>query len=498
MSRRTRALALAGTVLLASCDLAPTYETPAKNLPIVPASYREAGPWQPATPADRLPRGPWWTLYHDATLNTLETRLIAANPDLAAAVATYNSFQDNALELNANLFPFVLAGASSTRNHESAERPLRTAPQPTNYNAHTLQAGLRYEVDLWDQLHNEVTSGVALAQASAADLANAQLSLEASLANAYLTLRELDNDIKLLTDTVAAYQRYLQIVRQRHEGEIASGLEVSQAAYQLEAAQAQESGLRAQRAVYEHMIAALVGQSASAFSIPVQPTKLTVPVIPTGVPSDLLQRRPDIAAAERRVASENALIGVARAAFYPTLDINLLGGFQSSESPALLSVPFRFWTIGPSAAMPLFEGGLLRAQLAQTVAQWQQAGENYRAIVLAAFQDVEDALSNVNYLTQQDQQQQAAVRDAVRTQDLAFDLYQGGAVNYLEVIVDQTAALEAQVSEIGLQEATLQASVALIRALGGGWSTDRLPDRGDVLTLTAMDPHTKLPPAPAP
>lgn len=493
-----RLLALASTCLLAACDLAPSYQPPVKDLGVLPVSYKEGGPWQSATPGDGLPRGPWWQMYHDALLNQLEAQLIAANPDLAAAVANYETYKDVALQLNANLFPFVLAGASATGNKESSERPLRTSTQPTYFGANTLQAAVHYEVDLWDQLHNEVMSGVFNAQAAAADLASAQLSLEANLASAYLTLRELDNEIKLLVDTVAAYERYLQIVRQRHAGEIASGLEVSQAAYQLEAAQAEESGMRAQRAVYEHMIASLVGKPASAFSITPKTMDIPVPVIPTSVPSTLLQRRPDIAAAERRVASANVLIGVARAAFYPTLNLDLLGGFQTSTSPALMSVPFTFWTLGPSAMVPLFEGGLLRAQLAQVVAQWRQAGENYRAVVLGAFQEVEDGLSNINIISQQIEQEKAAVRDAVRTQTLAFDLYEGGAVNYLEVIVDQTAALQVEVAEIGLEENRLLATVSLIKALGGGWSTDQLPDRNAVLRLTATNPQEPLPPAPSP
>ena len=493
--RRAAALLLA-TALLTACDLAPPYRPP--QLPVLPAVYKAGGPWQPARPSDALPRGPWWQLYRHPLLDELETQLLTANPDLAAAAASYDSYRDAALALDANLFPFVTSGASSTRNRESTERPLRTQPQRAHYDANILSGSVNYEVDLWDQIHNQVAAGVATAQAAAADLASAQLSLEADLASAFLSLRELDNDIKLLDDVVVAYQRYLLIVRQRHSGEIASGLEVSQAAYQLEAAQAEESGIRAQRAVYEHMIASLVGKPASSFSIAPKTADIAVPQIPTGMPSALLQRRPDIAAAERRVAAANATIGVARAAFYPQLTLSLTGGFMSSASPALLSVPFRFWSLGPSAFLPLFEGGLLRAQLAQSVAQWRQAGELYRAAVLRGFQEVEDGLSNINDLTQQDHLQLAAVQDAGHTQALAFDLYQGGAVNYLEVIVDQTAALAAEQTEVFIKVSLLQASVSLIRALGGGWTTDQVPGRDDVLTLTATDPQTPPPPAPAP
>lgn len=498
MKSSFRLLALAAACLLACCDLAPQYEPPARELPALPASYKEGGPWQAATPAEALPRGPWWHMYHDPLLDQLETQLIAANPDLAAAVASYDSYRDQALQLRANLFPFVTAGALVDRNRESLQRPLRTYLQPTNYDNDLVGGELHYMVDVWDRIHNSVASGVFTAQAAAADLANAQLSLEANLANAYLTLRELDNDVQLLVDTVAAYRHYVLIVEARHNDDIASGLEVSQARYQLNAAAAQESGLRAQRAVFEHMIATLVGKSASVFSIPPMTADIPVPAVPTGVPSALLQRRPDIAAAERRAAAANAQIGVARAAFYPSFDINLAGGFQSAGNMALISLPLSFWSIGASAAAPLFEGGLLRAQLAQTVAQWHQAVESYRSTVLLAFQQVENGLSNVNYLSLQYKQQRAAVRDALRTQDLSLDLYRIGAKNYLEVIVDQELALGAEQTAINIKEALLQASVNLILALGGGWSTDELPGRSRVLKLTAMNPQTPLPPAPHP
>ncbi len=495
MKPRISRLAWATVCLLAGCDLAPPYQPPKLDIPVV---YQEGGPWQPANPSDALPRGPWWRMYQDALLDRLEDQLIGANPDLAAAVDNYDAYKDYALELNSGLFPYVIGGASTTRNHASSQKPWRTTPQTTDFNNNLVQGHIHYEVDLWDKIHNQIASGVANAQAAAADLASAQLSLEADLANDYLTLRELDNDTKLLKDTVKAYARYLVIVQQRHSGAIASGLDVSQAAYQLEAAQAQESGVLAQRAVYLHMIASLVGKPASAFTITPQAMDIPVPVIPTSVPSALLQRRPDIAAAERRVAAANALIGVARAAFYPSLNLDLLTGFQSSSNPSLLSVPFAFWTLGPSAVMPLFEGGLRHAELARAVAEWHAAAENYRAIVLQAFQEVEDGLSNANLLSDQAVQQKAAVRDAQRSQKLAFDLYQGGAVNYLDVIVDQTAALQVEQAQIAIEEGRLQASVNLIRALGGGWSVDQLPGRNAVMTLTATSPRAPAPAAPVP
>ena len=252
-------------------------------------------------------------MYHDALLGSLEAQPIAANPDLAAAVANYETYQDAALKLDAYLFPFVSASGEAGRYQVSTNRPPRSITQPNYSNYHTVGGQLWYEADIWDQLHNATAVGVDLGQAAAADLASVQLSLEANLANAYLTMRELDDDVDLLRQTIDAYRHYLQIVQQRHSDDIASGLEVSRARYQVDAASAQESGLMAQRAVYEHMIAALVGKPASAFSVAAKVVELPVPVIPTGVPSQLLQRRPDIAASGRRVAAANAEIGVARA-----------------------------------------------------------------------------------------------------------------------------------------------------------------------------------------
>ena len=257
------------------------------------------------------------------------------------------------------------------------QRPLRTTTQPIYYGNDLVGGQLHYLVDVWDQVHNSVASGVYNTQAAAADLASAQLSLEADLANAYLSLHELDEEVQLLVTTVADYQHYLNIVVQRHNESINSGLEVSQAQYQLNAAMADESGLRAQRAVFEHMIATLVGKPASSFVIAPEVEDIPVPVIPTGMPSALLQRRPDIAAAERRVAAENAQIGVAKAAFYPNFNIDLIAGFQAAGTLPLVSLPLSFWSMGATTAAPLFEGGLLRAKLAQTVAQWHQAVENY-------------------------------------------------------------------------------------------------------------------------
>jgi NodT family efflux transporter outer membrane factor (OMF) lipoprotein len=340
-----------------------------------------------------------------------------------------------------------------------------------------------YDLDLWGRLRNTVEAQKAAAQASAADLATMQLSMHAELANDYMVLRGLDAQANLLTQTVGAYERALRITQTRYSGQIASGIDVARAQNQLEAAQAQESDVAAQRALYEHAIASLIGQSASAFSIPVRVDQVAVPRIPTGVPSILLQRRPDIASAERRVAEANALVGVARAAYFPDISLSALFGFQNTGQAALLSAPYAFWTLGPQFILPLFQGGLRQAQEAAANASLRAAGEAYRAVVLSAFQQVEDNLSNLRLLNRELQQQNAAVQSAQRVEQMAMSLCQNGATSFLDVVVAQTALLQAQQTALGLQTRELQASVQLVRALGGGWSTRDLPSDAMIASM---------------
>jgi NodT family efflux transporter outer membrane factor (OMF) lipoprotein len=479
--------------LLSACNLAPPYRAPSATLGVLPVRYSDSGEWQPAAP--NWPHGPWWLIYRDPQLDRLEKQLIVANPTLAAAVANYDTYKDEALALRAYLFPFVTATGLTTPDATSMGRLPGVPLQPTYYGTTPLFSEIHYEVDLWDQIHNQLAAGVASAQASADMLAWAQLSLEARLASAYLTLREIDNDIQLLVETVGAYQLYLQVVQMRSAGMIESDLPVAQARFQLEAAQAQESGVRAQRAIYEHMIATLVGIPAPGFSIPPKVMDIDVPAIPLSVPSVLLERRPDIAAAERRVAAANAEIGVARGAFYPNISINNMLSAFTSSSLVPIAWPLSFWSLGPSVAAPIFEGGLLHAQLAQSVARWHQAVQDYRAVVLRAFEQVEDGLSNLKYLSQEDEQQKEAVKDALDAQMLAYQRYTLGANNYLEVVVQQTLALSAEQTEINIKESLLQSNVNLILALGGGWTTAQTPDRHSVLTPTATNPDSPLPTA---
>ncbi len=465
------AAALGGLLALGGCNLAPPYKPPTI---VIPASYKEAGPWQPARPADELPRGPWWELYGDPELNRLEAQVDPANPTLAAAVATYDQARAFAGEAEAGLFPQIGVGGSITNNKQSAHRPLRSSNQPTYYGANTIQGSASFELDFWGRVRNLAASGRAKAQASAADLETVRLSLHAELANDYVTIRGLDEQIKLLQDTIAAYRQAQALVQARFQGDIASGVDVAQAETQTDTAMAQLSDTQSRRALLEHAIATLIGQPPMAFSLTPSAAKIVVPEVPVGLPSTLLERRPDIAAAERQALAANRLIGVAEAAFYPTISLSGVGGFQDTGFN-LLSLPESFWSIGPAISLPIFEGGLRSAELAGTKAAFDQAAANYRATVLGAFQDVEDNLALLHWLGEAQKEEDAATAAAQRTVDLAMTLYKDGAENYLQVVTAQTAALTAANTALQFRTRRLQATVALIRAIGGGWTRQELP-----------------------
>jgi NodT family efflux transporter outer membrane factor (OMF) lipoprotein len=465
------ALALA----LGACSLAPTLKTP--EVPAAPA-YKENGSWTQAQPADRLPRDRWWALYGNAELDDLQQRLIAGNPTLAAAVADYAQAVALSDQARAGLFPSVGLNASVERARESVNAPLRGPTTPVYYDTNTLGGSIGYELDLWGQIRNEVAAGKANAEAAAADLENARLSLAAQLSDDYIQLRTLDRTGAILDDSVTAYQRAFSLTQQRHDAGIAPGLDVSQAQTQLDAARSQVEQTRAQRALMEHAIAALLGVSASSFTIGPAVVDIPLPHVPTGVPATLLQRRPDIAAAQRRMMAANAGIGVARAAYFPTLTLGGQGGFQSTAFSNWLSAPSSFWAIGPNALLTVFDGGLRRAQVAQARAEFDAAAAGYRGVVVGAFQQVEDSLASLNHYYDAAQQEKAAVAAAQRTLNLSMALYVQGATDYLTVITSQTALLQAQLLALDLDTLQLHASVQLIRALGGGWEA---PASGEVM-----------------
>jgi NodT family efflux transporter outer membrane factor (OMF) lipoprotein len=451
---------------LSACSLAPPLKVPA-----VPAgdAFKEIGPWTQARPADRLPRDSWWALYGNSELNELEKRLIAGNPTLAAALANYAQARALADQARAGLFPTLGLTAGAQRERESIHAPLRGSTTPTYFNSNTLSGNVSYELDLWGQIRNEVAAGEANAAAAAADLENARLSLIAQLVDDYVQLRSLDRDSAIFEETVTAYARALQLTQQRHDAGIAPGLDVAQAQTQLNAARSQEAQTLAQRALMEHAIAALLGVSASTFSVKPEIVAIELPRIPSGVPSTLLERRPDIAAAQRRMIAANANIGVARAAYFPSLTLGAQGGFQSTSFSNWLSAPSSFWAIGPNALLSVFDGGLRRAQVAQAHAEFDASAANYRGTVVGAFQQVEDGLATLNHYHDASVDEKAAVAAAQRTLDFSMALYKQGAADYLTVVTSQTALLQTQLEALNLDTLQLTASVDLIRALGGGW-----------------------------
>ncbi|KPA88028.1 efflux transporter outer membrane subunit [Pseudomonas asplenii] len=454
---------------LQGCSLAPTYKVPQIDLP---AQYREQtsdGPWHLARPGDPL-SSQWWLLFQDEHLNDLQQRLLTANPDLAAALAHYDGAQAYASQLHAGLFPQISASAQPERQRQSDNRPLRGSTQPSVYNSNTAGFALNFDLDLWGRIRNQVAAGDAQAQASADDLAVARLSLQQQLASLYIQLNGLDAQSRILSSSLDDYSQALQLTRDRYEGKIASELDLTRAQSQLAEAEAQLDEVRGQRNLAEHAIAELVGESASNFQLAATPQILAIPQVPGALPSNLLQRRADIAAAERRVFAANAGIGVAKAAWYPDFSLTGLVGGQTQGVGNLLSAGNRYWALGPLVNLPIFDGGRISAQEQQAKAEFEEASAQYRSHVLRAVREVEDNLAQLRDLQQEARDEQAAVNAAQHTQTLAMNSYQAGAVNYLDVVTAQTAALQAQRQLQALQTRQLQASVGLMVALGGGWS----------------------------
>lgn len=465
--------ALLAVLALSGCDLAPDYQVP--STPPV-AAYAETGPWVQATPQTALPRQVWWTIYGDTTLNRLEERIATANTTLAQAQARYDAAQGYLEQAQSSILPTIGIGGHASTDKQSANRPLRSANQPTYYGDNAVSASVGWDLDLWGRIRNEVKAGTAEAQASYADMEGVKLSLQAQLADGYLSLRELDAQAALLHDAIGIYGKALDLTNYRHDKGIASGLDVGRAQAQFSDAQAQLADTLGRRAVMEHAIASLVGEPASTFSIAPQVIAFQVPNIPTDMPATLLERRPDVAAAERIVAATNAGIGVARAAFFPDISVSALGGFMNTGSDSLFAAPDAYWALGPSMALTLFDNGRHEGQLAVAKAANASAAAAYRGTVLKAFQEVEDNRALLNRLADAADAKARSVAAATKTQNLAMALYRNGALGFLDVVIAQTTALAAQQAQLALQTRRLQASVGLIKAIGGGWSVRELPD----------------------
>lgn len=469
MNSRMRVLVLWPAVLLSACSFAPRYHEPA--VAPAPAAYQESGDWQSAQPADAQARGPWWSLFQDPQLDTLEGKITVANQDLKAALARLEQARAQTRIARAGEFPTITAGPSVTRERVSRNGPEYNPNLPIIHNDWLAEGDLNYEIDLWGRIRNGVRAARAGEQASAADAATLELALHAELATDYFQLRNLDAQVALLDHTVEAYTRALDLTQHLYDGGAAPISDLLQAKAQLEGAKTQQADIRLRRAQMQHGIAVLVGESASTFHLEAQPLAADAqpPAYDTGLPSTLVQRRPDVAAAERRVAQANYGIGVARAAYFPVFSLTAAAGFESLQSSNWFSAPSRLWAIGPSAVLTVFDAGLHRAQSAQAKAVYDEQAADYRGVVLGAFQDVEDNLVALHELQSESQSEAAAVSATQGALEQANDRYQGGLVTYLEVVTAETAALQAQLSAADIQQRRLGASIALIKALGGGW-----------------------------
>ncbi|MHB1677914.1 MAG: efflux transporter outer membrane subunit [Sulfuriferula sp.] len=468
-------MALLSLPLFAGCSLAPAYKVP--EMPM-PAAYKEAGIWQPAKPSDNLDRGDWWKNYGDETIDKLIGQLDAANPNLAAAVAHFDEAAGYEQQARASLYPTVSIGGAATENYQFYNHPHITpgrgpgATSPQRFREEYGDIGASYELDLWGRVRNEVAAGTAGAQAAAADVESVKLSLHATLINNYIALRNFDAQSQLLSDVVDAYTKALTLTQNRFQGGADSALDVSRAQAQLDAAQAELSDITASRALYEHAIASLVGIPASSFTIVPAVMHIALPNVPVGIPASLLQRRPDIAAAERRVFQANAQIGVAKAAFYPTIMLDGGDTLDTIAASQFLLAPTNIWMIGPTAFLTIFDAGRREAIVHQAQAVYNIAGANYRATVLQAFQEVEDNLSLLNELAKESIQINAAVKDTNKTLTIAMNRYREGMTSYLEVVTAQTAVLQVELQALNLRTRRLQANVNLVRALGGSYKAN--------------------------
>jgi len=469
---------MAAAFLLASCTVGPKYSKPA--VPVAPTyseqpptAYKEANGWKAAQPGDSAIRGEWWELFSDARLNALEEQVGPANQTLKAAEANFRQARA-AIKYNRSfLFPTISAGATISRNRVSTNSP--TGIAGTQYGGFVLPISVSYDADLWGRVRQSIASAREQSQASAATLENVKLELQTDLAVDYFEARSLDSEKKLLDDTVIAYQRALQLTQNRFNGGVASKAEVAQAETQLDQTQAQDLDLGVARAEYEHAIAVLTGKAPEGFGLPLSPLPQQPPMIPVGIPSQLLERRPDVASAERQVAAANEQIGIARTAFFPDLMISVTGGLQSGSFVDWFTWPSRYWAVGPQILQTVFDAGRRRAQLESAAAGYDVTVANYRQTALTAFQEVEDNLSTLRILEQEAAKQHEATLAAENALQLSLNRYKGGLVTYLDVITSQSIALSNERTEVDLLRRRMDASVLLIKASGGGWDVSKLP-----------------------
>jgi NodT family efflux transporter outer membrane factor (OMF) lipoprotein len=465
--------------LLTGCTVGPKYAKPQVPVPPAyseqpPASFKEGGGWKPAQPNDAAIRGDWWQTFHDAELDTLERQVDPANQTLKIAQANFDQAR-TLIKLNrANLYPTISAGPSVSGEHLSAHRPYPILGDTTSADL-VIPLDVSYEPDLWGRVRRSIDAARQNAQAAAADLESVRLSLHAELAVDYFEARSLDREKRLLDDTVAAYRKALDFNLNRYTGGLSSKAEVAQARTQVKQAEAEDMDIGVPRAQYEHAIAVLIGRPPEQFQLSYVPMEAEPPAIPVGVPSQLLERRPDIAVAERQAASANQRIGIAKAAFFPDLLLTAEAGLESRSILQWISWPSRFWAVGPQLAETIFDAGRRRAGVQFAETGYDSTVANYRQTVLAAFQSVEDNLSTLRILEAEAAKRHEATLSAEDSLQLSTNRYKGGLVTYLEVITAQSIALANERSEVDIQRRRMDAAVLLIKALGGGWDVSQLP-----------------------
>ncbi len=470
-------------MMISGCTVGPNYQRP--TAPSAPAFKESAVPvpppnppnggWKQVTPNDSAIRPDWWVMYQDPQLNRLEEQVAVSNQTLKASYEQYMQARAAVQVSRAQYFPTLAVAPAASRDRVSANRPLHVAGTQTTYSDLVLQGQATWEPDLWGSIRRSVESQRATTQATAAELANVDLSLRSELAMDYFELRGLDTQQRLLDNTVQQYQQYLDLTKARFNGGVATDSDVAMAQTQLDQTRAQAIDVGIARAQYEHAIATLTGAPASSFGLAPAPLDLQLPQVPLGVPSQLLERRPDVAAAERRTDAANAQIGIAIAAYYPTITINGGGGFESQSFGTLIQGPSSLWSLGGSAVELLFDAGRRHALTEEARHAYEQNAANYRQTVLQAFQDVEDNLSGLRILNSESATQQRAVESAQRSLLISTNRYKGGVTTYLEVITAQTTQLANERTAADITTRQFAASVQLIKALGGGWDTTKLP-----------------------
>ena len=462
-----------GSLVLSGCAVGPRYAKP--TVPAPPAYKEVLADWKTAQPSDQIAKGKWWEIFQDPQLNALEEQVNVSNENLKAAEAQFRQARALVRYNRAAYYPTVTAGASAAREHLSSHRPLVPSSTAVNGTDLAIPVDVSYEADVFGRVRHTVEAARANAQASAGDLESVRLSLHAELALDYFEMRTLDAEEQLLKSNVTSFEKALELTQNRYNGGVASAVDVAQAQTQLENTRTQAIDVLILRAQNEHAIATLIGQPAPAFNIPASAWNSPPPDIPPGLPSDLLERRPDIAAAERRVAAANAQVGVARAAYFPIFTLTGTGGFESTAITTLIQGPSGFLTVGAAAAVTAFDGGRRRAVSEQARAAYDQSVANYRQSVLTAFQEVEDNLAVLRILDDEAKAQQAAVAAAEHSLELSTNRYKGGVVSYLEVTTAQSTALADERAAVDILRRRMTASVSLIKALGGGWNSASLP-----------------------